>query len=287
MANAANIFSGPAQVSLYDATNKELFLGYHEQVKVTENNLAHNLIDNNNLQYGALTKVEIPLFQSDPTLLAAIKARRTTKQSIYIVGMDHLLQIDNVYVSVVRNRIYLGGEIHTLLLKAQTEVEADVGELINMLGEEGACDTDTNTDGVADGWTDATGNTVQVIGGQQQFKFDGASQTFYYDFICPLDQPVKITVSSTVENREAVIRSFEFGFKTKNNAGTVVDTKTHQVIIGESDTVRESYTVSFTPGAAVAKISVYFEDYNSTVAQLSIEDVQLQFGPLTDYTENI
>lgn len=288
MADAGKIYTGPAQVNLYDSTNKELYLGYNEKIDLSESVQAHTLIDKNNLQYGTLTKIKIPLLQSNPAMLSDIVARRSTKQSLYIVGMEMLTQIDNIYVNVVRDRLFAGGKSQNLILTAQTEVEDDVNDLVNLLGEEGACDTDTNSDNVADGWTNSDMTAGGVTGSGQEVDITGASQTFYYDYICPLDQlPVKISVRADVTELNSDTPTILFGFKTKTNAGVVVDDEMDEFSFTALENRIISKTLSFTPGANVAKIAVYFEDYDADVANFRFKDVMLQFGPLTSYTENV
>lgn len=294
MGSLTNIFSGPAQVSLWDDTNKELFLGYHEIVEFDEKDIGHKLIDGNMLQYGQLSKIEIPILESDPELLANIRARRSTKQTIYVVGMEGLLQIDNVYITILQNRIFKGGEFHKLVASAQTEVEDDVNFKVNLLGTDGNCNTEVGSTGLATGWAESSTALVDVgvshlpgRGNQQEVEFTGGgSGVLYYDFICPLEFPAKVTVSAYVDDYDASGSAFDFGIKTKTNAGVVVDSNMTGQVLDPAEQTRITKEVNLVPGANVAKISVYFAEDGSDSAAIGIDDVQLEFGALTDFTEN-
>jgi len=294
MGDLLNIFSGPAQVSLYDSTNGLLFTGYlGEDIEIESESPVTGVSDGNKVSLGKIIKFACPLMQTDLTFLASLKTRRTYKQTIYVVAGEMLVKLSNMFVSVAMNRQFKSGETHKFALTAQTKVPADMESIINLLGSDGNCNTEVGTTGLATGWAqtniaekDVEASHLGERGNQQYIVLDGADEVLYYDFICPIEFPVKINVSAYVAERFTAAADFLFGIKTKDSLDVVVDEQVAQKTLIADQETRISHEISFTPGPDVKTISVYFEDNGGAAADIGIDDVQLEFGELTNFTDN-
>lgn len=298
MGDLLNIFSGPAQVNLYDSTNGVLCLGHlgEDDVKLEPVNESIGTSSGNAIDKGTLYKFTCALLQTDSTFLSNLRTRRAYQQTIYVIASGMLLKLSNIYFTIGLNRNCKGGESHKFMITAMTRISADVESIINLLGSDGNCNTEVGTSGLATGWAvsgppssyDVEASHISGRGNQQYVIFDDADQMIYYDVVCPLDQvPVKITVSAYVEERTDVSAAdFLFGIKTKNSSDVVVDNQTSQQTLTSGQETRISKEISFTPGADIKTISVYFEDNGGAAADIGFDDVQLEFGELTDFTDN-
>lgn len=294
MGDLLNIFSGPAQVSLYDSTNKELLLGYlGEDIEIEAEDIVTGISDGNKCTTGKMIKFACPVLQTDDgTLLSSLKTRRSYLQTIYIVGSGLLVKISDVLISLAMNRQFKSGEIHKFALTAETKVSANFESIVNLLGSDGNCNTEVGSTGLATGWaSDAAAYDVDTSsqvgrGNEQRVTFDDVDQSLYYDIICPLEFPVKVTVSASVKDRGGGAPDFMMGIKTKTNADVVVDSEMTSKSLTAGQNTRLSQEINLSPGANVCKISVYFEDDAGGGADLGIDDVQLEFGELTDFTDN-
>ena len=302
--NVKNIWFGPGQVSLWDSSNKELHLGYlmPEDFQLTQEALVHKIVSGNHRQYGTRTEFICNLLQTDPTLLKAIKDRRDTKQDLFIIGANHVIKLHDIYVSIARERSYEPGVPHSAILSAFTDVETDVEEIKNLLSsvhdsvDYGNFNTDTNTDGLCDGWAELGSPTTTTngtsflgagYGGDQEIDGTGADG-IYCDIICPLNQvPIKLTASVYIQDDGSLLEDNVYiEIRTKENDGTLVDTLTSSELTFTSSPVRYSYSVEFTPGANVEKVSMYIYLPTSKTAGIFVDNAQLEIGNLTDYTEN-
>ena len=295
MGDFLNIFSGPAQVALYDATNEELFLGYlGEEIEIESESPVTGISDGNKVSLGKIIKFACPLMQTDLTFLASLKTRRTYKQTIYVVAGEMLVKLSNMFVSVAMNRQFKSGETHKFALTAQTKVPADLESIINLLGSNGNCNTENGSTGLALGWTATGAPTIDVDtshladrGNEQRFEVTGTPQTLYNDVICPVEFPVKITVSAYVKDLGGTGADFMFGIKTKEADGTpAVDSEMTNKTLTASQETRISQEINLSPGSDVGIIAVTFTDNSGATADLGIDDVQVEFGELTGFTDN-
>jgi len=307
MANAAQILAGsPAQIAMYDATNDTLFLGYlaSDNFELTQKPLVHKDIEGMEYQYGVRSELTVELLETDPTKIAALATRRVLKQDIYIVGAQFLIKMHDVYVQHAQKRSYTPGDNSVIEITAKTDVEANVEVIKNLLSsvkdsvDYGNFDIDTNTDGLSDGWTELANpatsrNTPSFLGAgygadQEYYTTGAADEGIYCDIICPLDQvPVKMTASIYMKYDANDDKDVYLAIKTKNSALTIRDTNTSTVKIITASSVRYSYTVEFTPSNSdIYKVSMYVYSLNTETCNALLDNAQLEFGKLTDYTEN-
>ena len=306
MADAAQILaSSPAQISIYDATNYTLFLGYlnADNFELKQTPLYHKDIEGMRYQYGVRTQLTVELLETDPGKIANLKKRRTLTQDIYIVGAQHLVKMHDVYIQHAQKRKYTPGNYDVLEITAFTDIETNVEVIKNLLSSVkdsvnyGNFDIDTNTDGLSDGWTKldtpvTTRNTPSFLGAayghDQQYETDeSANQGIYCDIICPLDRvPIKITASIYAAYSAHYDDTFKLAIITKNSSGTPIDSKYGTTETATGSAVRYSYSVNFIPGADVYKLSIYIYTEAGDETELMLDNAQLEFGKLTAYTEN-
>ena len=127
MSNDINIFSGPADVKLFDAVDGELDLGHIDDVNVNSEDYAVETGEGQRVRLSDIFTFISNLLQTDDTLIDAIKARRQRKQIIDIQGLDNGMRIDGVYPCVIKNRPFKGGEAHKITIEAKTAIEKEVG----------------------------------------------------------------------------------------------------------------------------------------------------------------
>lgn len=96
--DAEKIFFGPADVTLYDATNGYLFCGYLDRVQVSAKPTAHIILDGNARQYAKAYQFRARLQQSDQALVDALVTRQSTRQTIYITGINNQVVLSNMFI---------------------------------------------------------------------------------------------------------------------------------------------------------------------------------------------
>jgi hypothetical protein len=301
MADATQILKNvPAQVSLYDATNGILNLGYlaADNLMVSAKPLFHKIIDGNRNQYGTRTKFVCRLLETNPSKLAALTTRRSYKQSVFIVTAEYGVRISNCYINYFQSRdMEIGGDSF-IQVEFHTDIESDVEVLKNLLGATGNMDVDTNTDGMSDGWVedgtldDYDRTTPSFLGagfGSDQrieVTSGGADAGIYNAEWWPIDQLVKVTVSAYVQYNVNEDNTFIFQIRTKEFDDSPIDTYESSQMTATSSPVRYSYTHEFTPGADTYKIAFHLLIEAGESSDLFIDNAQMEFGSLSAYTEN-
>jgi hypothetical protein len=301
MGNISYLFHGPAQVNLYDATNGLMNLGFLEDdaVKITQTTITHNLIDGRLYEYNKRTKTVITMIETDPSVIAKLLARRSYAQEIYIIGLEKIIKLTNQYITYERSYNLKPGELHKITIECQTEIESDIEDKINLLSsvrdayDYGGMEVDTDVDGLSNGWLDTgspthTRGTSWITGSDQRLTSLGSGQNIYCDIRCPLDQsiPVKITASGYFKGTSAGAHYLYFGFKTKNSAGTVLDTYRTSQSLADTEELRFTQSSEFIPSSGVQTISVYIEYVSAGTNTFRIDNVQLQAGLVRNYSEN-
>ena len=301
MANITYLFHGPAQVNLYDSTNALMNLGFLEDdaIKISQTTITHNLIDERLYEYGKKTKTVITMIETHPSVLAKLLTRRSYAQEIYIIGLEKIIKLTNQYITFERNYNLKPGELHKITIECQTGIETDIEDKINLLSsirdayDYGGMEVDTSADGLSDGWADTGSPThsrvASWLSGQcQQVSSLTTGQNIYCDIRCPLDPsvPVRVTASAYFKGGAAGPHNFYFGFKTKNSAGTVLDTNRTAYAYTDTDEYRLTVSAEFIPTSGVQTISVYLEYGGTGTNTIKLDNVQLEAGLVSSYSEN-
>ncbi len=295
MANPLGIYSGPGEISLYDATNGVLHLGFNQEINVDGSAENHELLDGNIHQYNTVFKLTAPLVQSDSSLLAAIKARRAVRQEVTIVGFESVTKIKDVFVSLGLKRGFKAGEPHTLELSAQTSIEDNVLLVENILGTLGNMEVDGGG-GVASGWTASMGTksieqTFLVGAGAncQQISFAGVSEFLQREERLPFSGPQTITFSTHILNVGSGGSGIQMRMMTLDADDQIFATysKDFFPISTTGQGTRISFSQVINPSEPVHKMQFQFRENLSQVdGVFQIDHVQIEMGELTVYKEN-
>ena len=295
MGSPLSIFGGPCmQASLYDATNGLLHLSLlGEDVMYTEEPQNIGLSTGNVFELHKRASFEIPILETNG-IISDLAARRGIRQEVWLIGMENAVFIDNCLISYGLNRSLKpteGG--HVLNLKGSSADPNHFKSMINILGTYGNCNVDTDTDNIADGWTNFGCTELAVTtshkagrGNEQQFKM-GASDEFYINIRCPVDQKqIKITISAYVKERGSATAYYNFGLKTINHLNNILDTEEDAgKTLTSGQERRDSKEIVFTPSANIKTLRLYYS-YSTTDSKLGIDDVQMEFGGLSNYSES-
>jgi len=286
-------FFGPADVVLYDATNGYLFCGYLEMVVVSGKTLAHTILDGNIRQYAGSYKFKSLLQQSDQALMDSLVTRRATRQTIYITGLNNQVVLSNVFISAIGSMSFDIDAIHGIVLTAATNIESDVNKKQNLLGADGKFEVDTNSDGLADGWTASVVSksigTSHLSGGgnQQNIEFGSSGHYFYHDIIAPFESPRRITASAYIEeNSYTEPAHFSFGFKLLNSAGSIIQTESTAVTLSVNESQRITITAIVAPSDQIVTIRPILTADAVDPATLGIDDYMIEFGGITAFSDN-
>jgi len=308
MGDILRIYSGGStQVNLYDSTNGVLHLGFAgEDIIVESEPQAVPLSRGGAVETKQIVSFEATLLETDSTKIDNLIARKGYLQEVYIIGIDHAYKMRDCFIKIKEIRTMKGGEAHMLVLSGQRYQEsvsaaADLPEsdycqfIQNILGAFGACSTDGGG-GIATGWTNdgATGLSVDTshlgggFGNEQRCTVSDAGDMMYCRVRFPLDQQsIKMTVSVYVDNIGGVTANFNIGIRTRNAADAVLDTNTSENLsVGVGADARQTYTVTFTPSAAVQYVEFWFTGNAVGNAQVGFDNAQLEIGSLTAYVEN-
>ncbi len=201
MSNDLDIFAGPAQVTLYDTTNGYLHLGWceariKEKPKKTKSIENQTLLIENNFDFD----VKVIRFNSDT--LNKLSARNNTKQTIYLVGLDSMITINNVFIFYFTERPF-GSKPHHLTIAASGNANL-VSQQVNLIHPDGKFENDSNSDGLADGWVLIGSAPVSIQssfltggGNCQRIDFSSASAQYYIykQALIPFKEQLKVTAS--------------------------------------------------------------------------------------------
>lgn len=279
--NAQRIHAGPADLTIYDSSNGYLYLGYVQDCEIKTKSRNHEIVDGNIRQYGSEYKFEATLLQSDYGMYEAIEARRAVRQTIYIVGANSLTTMANMYVNAVPVFPYRSDKPHVLELSAQTRVETDVNKYYNLFGTEGKFETDTNSDGLANGWTetDLASKSLQTswrTGNCQRVGTSAAGPVVYYNKTCPFESPKKITFSIYARSNGTAGR-VRLSIYLLNSAGsTITSTVGSYEALVDGVERRLSITGNLVPNAEVRTIRAHMS-FDTNSQTIEFDDAQLEF----------
>lgn len=293
MGNPLQIYSGPAELSLYDSSNGLLFLDYDKDFSLDGDPQYYSLIDGNVSQYGTLFKIKANLLNSSEALLASLRTRRSVKSALFAVCPESMIVVKNIYSAISLKRDSRVNA-HYLEFIAQTNIESDVLLYENLLKSYGGMSSGSG--GLATGWlTDcgtkslATSHLGGGYGNEQRLTATASGQYFKNDTSvisrAPFSCTRRLTASAYVKNYNTEYSlNFDFGIELLNASGSQIQVSTSAISLNPNYNQRISHSVLLTPNSAAAWVRVYFINF-TTNRSMGIDNVQLEFGELTDYKE--
>jgi len=301
MADVQNILSSsPVQIAFYDSTNGTLYLGFisPSKCRIKQTPLSWKLISGMTRQYGYRTELQFDLLETDAAKLNELDTRRAYTQDVYITAFDYGLKIHDCYVTVAQNRNFENRKQDVITLFITTNDNANIELIKNLLSsvktsyDYGNFNTDTNTDGLADGWVNTsyvyvTRTDPSFKNGasdyHQNFQSGAADQYAYCRMTWPFDQPCLITFSAYIQSSGSVCDS-HLVIRTLDSGDSQIEIETGDTISAPITGINR-YSLSMNAvGGDVDKIEVRIVSEES--GTIKVDDAQLEFGSLTDYTEN-
>lgn len=304
MGDILRIYSGGAQINLYDATNGVLHLGAaSEEIAIESEQQIVPVSDGNKVQVEEIVSFEASILQTDETQIDNLMTRKSYLQEVYIIGIDSAYKIRDCFIRIKEVRSMKGGETHMVTIsgaryKQTVAAAAQLPEsnytqfMQNILGGFGAI---LGAASVGTGWahlgaTSTSVDTSHLGGGyanEQRFTLADAGDYIFCRVRLPLDQmPIKITASAYVDNTKAGISYYNFGYRTKDSGASELDIKVEAKTLAQSANERVSYTVECTPTADCLFVELLFQGSASGTCELGVDNCQLEIGSLTDYVEN-
>jgi hypothetical protein len=311
MGQPLRIYSGAgAQISLYDATNGPLWLGYvADEINVIGTPSDVGLSDGNRVQFNHIHSVTIPIVQTDSTLLASLIARKGILQELYLVSIDSAYKFTDVLIQVAMNRNFKPGSdtgSHRFILTAK-RVQQDKAAaaslpethycqfIQNLLGSFGNMNTDAGG-GVPTGWTNSGASSPSVTtshlgggyGNEWRFTLSDSGDYVYCRVRLPLDQtPIKITLSAYIDNRKSGTSYFKFAYILRDSSlSSVASALSDEKTQANGANARETEEWTITPAADACYIDFAIYGTDTGTAELGVDNVQAEIGELTDYVEN-
>lgn len=295
--DAQLIFGGGGDVTLYDASNGYFNLGYLADIEFTR---APNKITTNRSMvvdlHGTYT-FKATALQSNDDVMNALDARRNTLQTVYIVGAGRLFTLPAQFVTYEVMAPFKEGEAQTVIVEGKSA--SDFTQEINLLGDYGGFETDTNSDGVTDGWNDdSLANVSQESNANftaanrsgdycQQIEFpDGSAGRLYLTAkVCPFEGPLRLTFSAYIYAVNDV--TFNLRIQTLNTSDAVITTYTSSnITMSATDETRQSFSAWVNETSTVKSIIVDFYRNAAGTPAIQIEHAVLSIENLRDYTED-
>ncbi|HFQ93903.1 MAG TPA: hypothetical protein ENK32_07835 [Anaerolineae bacterium] len=281
-------FSGPADVTLWDGTNGFYLLGYLADVEIGSKVLTHTIIDGNLRRYAVNYRLRAAMLQSAEEAITEINSTRDgTRQNIYLTKFDGLAVMSNVFAAAGHS---INGREDDIV-----EVTAagynTVTKYKNLLGADGKFEVDSNSDGVADGWTDGASAASIVAshlsggGNAQRVNLALSGDNFYYEVKAPFETARRLAASVYAREHTGLgTLDFTFGFKTLDTAGAVINTyaDTYNFSAGQAQRVTKEVFVN--EGQPVASVRLFVE-YAGSGGEIRMDNAQLELGPLSDFKD--
>ena len=281
-------FSGPADVTLWDATSGFYLLGYLAEVEIGSKVLTHRVIDGNMRRYAVNYQLRASMLQSAEEAITEINSTRDgTRQNIYLTKFDGLAVMSNVFAAA-------GHKINGTeddIVEVTAAGYNTVTKYKNLLGADGKFEVDSNSDGVADGWTDGASAASIVAshlsggGNAQRVNLALSGDNFYYEVKVPFETARRLAASVYArEHTGAATLDFTFGFKTLDTAGAVINTyaDTYNFSAGQAQRVTKEVFVN--EGQPVASVRLFVE-YAGSGGEIRMDNAQLELGPLSDFKD--
>ena len=292
MANALGLYSGPAQLALYDASNGWLHLGaLVKKCRLDVPAESVELLDGQLKQIFKKYVLTAEILKSDPVTWSTLKTRQNTDQTLYITGMEALWTLQNMKIVLGQGREF-GKDGHVILLNAQTTTEADVTIQENLLGSAGGFETDGGG-GVATGWTKSGTVTTSIVasflsgGGNCQNLSWGAADSgeIYHDVTCPLAAGVAMNYAFSVQAKDGggAIRA-KLIIDFRDSSGTIVDTKQVSTDLNDSEQKQLVLDGTYIPSANITTLRARITlDQDANSYSMKVDNAQLELGEVTNF----
>lgn len=295
MSNDLDIFAGPAQVTLYDSTNGYLYLDWCEarikekpkKIKSIEN---QTLLIENNFDFD----VKVIRFNSDT--LNKLSARNNTKQIIYLVGLDSMVTISNVFIFYFIERLF-SSKPHHLTIAGSGGADL-VTHKVNLMHPDGKFENDSNSDGLADGWVkSASVNSVEIRasflsgGGNAQYLYCtmGSDQNIQYKVKAPVKGRIKATASVYVKFDPDVITGdghLCLGIYARRADGSFITFDYDIFAFTNGEGKRISYTKTIDINELAVELTFIIHNKGGAYAfNALLDNAQLELGKLSNFKE--
>lgn len=289
MANAQFIYGGPADVTIYDATNGWLHLGYLADVSVMGEPAATKTNFAQMVGFLILHKFSATMLETNQSKITELNLRRTVEQTVYIVGGGKMLTLSGMLISYSEDQKSNESDAHTIVLTAQTAIEPTQAE--NLIGSDGKFETDTDADGAANGWS-KTGTITSISlvsshisGNAQQLELSTAFGGIYKAITCPFTSPQKVTFSAYIKATAA--SQFRMIIELRDSVDALIGSAyEYEVSMILNEETRQSFTTIVNPaGSLCQSVRVYFFNSYSGTSNIQIDNAQLELGPLRDFRD--
>ncbi|MFQ5639523.1 MAG: hypothetical protein ACE5IR_16180 [bacterium] len=292
MANDLRIYSGPGQLTFWDATNGYLRAGYIQDIQLNAKGNVVEKLDGSLKKLFTVYDFDAVLVNSDQALLDGLATREATAQKIYVVGLESLLELSNMNIVHEFVRSY-GKEPHRVKISGRTQTDADVVLKTNLIGADGKFETDGDSDGIADGWAQVGITTKNLTtsfltggGNAQRIIVVDTGDYLYYDVTAPVvdTRPLWITFSAYIKENANAPATCEIWIELLDESSTLIESHLQVESFEAWEQRRVSLAKLISPTAIFTKIRVKVTGFNS-VADLVVDNAQLEFGELSSFTD--
>lgn len=298
--NLKSIYYSPAQINLYDSTNGLLFCGYLEpdDFDIEQDELVHKIINGQRYQYGTRTEFKAVLKETNPEMWQDIRDRMDDLVDVYIICQNVAFKFKDIYINARQVRdLSIGGKQNIVLSGATDDVTAfeiikNILSSVKDTVDYGNMNTDGDPSGVSLGWTNSGYTATRVAswlsggGSCQKLEETSGTSSFYCRMHFPIDTfQIRITLSFYYYNAGAAPITITNGFRLVNNAGSVISTHTQATGVADLEQSLITYSSLIVPTAQARYIDAYFET-TGAIADLRLDNVQIEFGNFTAYSEN-
>ncbi|APF16999.1 hypothetical protein Calab_1536 [Caldithrix abyssi DSM 13497] len=295
MATDLDIFSGPAQITLYDATNGYLHLGWCE-ARIKEKPKKVKSIENQTLLIEKSFDFNANVIQFNENILNNLAARNTTKQTVYLVGLDSVLTLSDIFLFYFTERSF-SSKPHRLTIAGSGSADL-VAQQVNLLHPDGKFENDSNADGLADGWNKST--TIGAVNLQTSFLSGSgkcqyiacdttASQYILCETVCPVKGKIKATASIYVQFDPDVITgngSLCLGLYAKREDGSFITQPWEEYFFNSLEQRRISIEQEFNFDELATKLVVIIHNKSGTLEfNAKLDNAQLEIGKLSNFKE--
>ncbi len=290
-------FGEPGELSLYDATNGWQYLGFVSRLDINEKAKTHKTIDRALRRYDTEIKVSAVAVRGDAATVDALRAREGTAQSIYFCGLNSWGRIDNALIIVEpKRRDGINPKLHTLAISAVVNDPANVVRVYNLFNGDGTFDVDSNSDGLADGWSQSglvnkslEASFLSGRGNAQRIETTNAAGQLYYDVNCPFNDLRHFTFSVNIKADDPTLtlgtHYFRLQIEFRTATGTIA-TISQSFSMSDGTQARKSISASYSPTqqVTVVRASVLYDTPDA--ARLVLDDAQLEINKtLTAYND--
>ncbi len=300
MGDILRIYSGGAQVNLYDSTNGVLCLGLSsEEISIEIEPQIVPISDGNKVQVEQIVSFEATILQTDETQIDNLMTRKSYLQEVYIVGIDSAFKMRNCFLMIKEIRSMKGGEAHLVTISGRRYLQSvaaadDLPEtnycqfIQNLLGGFGAI---LGAGTTPTGWSNSGATTLSIdtshlgggYGNEWRFTLSDSGDQVKCRLRFPIDaQPITFTASVYIDNRKGGTSYFTIGLETDTPE---LKYSAEQELASGAD-ARFNHKISFIPSGSVENIFLSIKGSDTGSAELGVDNAQLEIGSLTPYVEN-